>query len=128
MGTGSFGEVEGAPVGDVTLVVSGDVASVRLLSSTGAVLDAMRPSSGVAVLVATGATGLAGSSVVGVDAGGVAVASVATDRSGSGPGPGCSAPAPGTPVPVPTTTTGPTTSTVVAPTATPSLVPATRVP
>ena len=133
--TGSFGEAEGGPVGWVAAVVSGDVASVRLVSSSGAVLDAMTPSSGVVVLAATGAVALAGTSVVGLDAGGATLATGPADQFASSAVPGCSAPSPGPPATTPgsptTTTTGPTTSTVVPSTVVPSSVlpasgPATR--
>jgi hypothetical protein len=140
VGTGSFGGAEGDPVGWVAVVASGDVASVRLESSTGAVLDAMVPSSGMAVLAATGGSGLVGTSVVGVDPGGAVLATVAVGAAPSGVGPGCTSVPPGPPVttpptttPVPTTTTttstttpsstDPTSSTVVPPTAVPNVVP-----
>ncbi len=120
--TGTFGDAEGAPAGFVTAVVSGDVASVRLVSSSGAVLDAMTPSAGVVVLAATGSTALTGTSVVGVDAGGATVATTAADQGTSPEAPGCVTGPTGPPVTPPTTvptgsttTTGPTVSTVVPP-------------
>jgi hypothetical protein len=129
--TGSFGEAEGAPAGWVAVVVSGDVASVRLVSPSGAVLDSMTPSSGVVVLATTGATALAGTSAVALDAGGATVATVATDQAASASGPGCMSTPPVSvpPTTVPgvdptTSTTGPTTSTVVPPSVVPSVEPA----
>lgn len=125
--TGSFGEAEGAPAGFAVVAVSADVTTVRLVSAGGAVLDSMAPSSGVAVLATTGATGLGGTSVVGVDATGGVVATVAVDQ-GTSSSAGCGTTAP---VPVPPTTVPPTTvpqgtspggtvpSTTVPPTAVP---------
>ena len=123
---GSFGEAEGAPVGWVAVVVSGDVASVRLVSATGSVLDAMAPSSGVAVLAATGGSALAGTSVVGVDANGTVLVTVAAVGGSPDSGPGCTTVPPGPPVTVPTTTVPTTTvPTTTVPTTT---VPPTTVP
>jgi len=148
--TGSFGVAEGAPVGFAVVVVPADVASVRLVSSSGAVLDAVTPSSGVVVAATTDASGFAGSSVVGLDAGGATVATVPADAGMTAATGGCGVPTPvptptqtPTPVPTPTpvatvpggtgtttttttTTTGPTTSSMGPQRPTASPVPATR--
>jgi hypothetical protein len=123
LATGSFGEAEGGPVGWVAVLVSGEVASVRLVSSTGAVLDVMTPSTGVVVLAATGATALADTSAVGLDAGGTPVATVPTAQSGSAGAPGCTATPPGPPVPTPTTLPDSTTTTLPVPSTVPQTLP-----
>ncbi len=136
LATDSFGGSEGAASGYVTVVTSPDVTTVRLVSPAGAVLDAMAPASGVAVLAATGATALAGTSVVGLDDTGATVATVATDQLLPAPSPGCVTVSPVVPAPTPSTpsttpgstvpgsTTGPaTTAPGTVPTPVPAVVP-----
>lgn len=132
VGTGTFGEAEGAPTAVAVVAVSPDVTVVRLVSSSGAVLDAMAPTAGIAVMATTGANGLAGTTVVGLDAGGATVATVPSDQGTSNAAGGCGVlppqPTPVTTVPggpVPTTT-GPVTSTVVPPSPPAPVIPATR--
>jgi hypothetical protein len=142
LATGSFGEVEGGPVGWVAVAVGSNVPSVQLVSSTGTVIDATTPASGVVVLAAVGSTVLGDASVVGLSPAGATLATVPVDL-GVTPAPGCSPVTPGPPVTPPTTvpttttgpggsasttTTGPTTSTVVPSTSTTSVGPTTNVP
>jgi molecular chaperone DnaK len=131
LGAGSFGAPEGAPVSWVAVWVGSGVASVHLASG-GNVVDAMAPSSGVVVLAVPGSAGLTGSTVVGVDPSGTALATVSADQA---PGPDASPlcttvppnPSP-TPTPTTTTTTVPTTP-PGPPTTTPgATVPSTTVP
>ena len=95
-------------------MVSSDVVSVRLVSSSGAVLDTMAPSSGVAVLAATGETALAGTSVVGLDAAGATVATVSTAQDAPTASPVCITVSPmpigSVPTTTPVATTGPVTT------------------
>ena len=130
--TGTFGGAEGSPTAYAVVAVSSDVAAVRLVSASGALLDAMAPTAGIAVVATTDGAGLAGATVVGLDAAGTAVATVPSDQGTSAVSGGCTVPtplpAPGATAPggTPTTTTGPTTSTVVPGRALPSIEPATR--
>jgi hypothetical protein len=104
LGTGSFGTVEGAPVGWVAVWVGSGVTSVQL-SVGGTAVDTMAPDGGVVVLATSNDAGLDGASVVGLDQSGATVASapagqVATPDVVSG----C-------PAPISTTPTAPTTTT-----------------
>jgi len=128
LGTGSFGTVEGAPVGWVAVWVGSGVTSVQL-SVGGTAVDTMAPDGGVVVLATSNDAGLDGASVVGLDQSGATVASapagqVATPDVVSG----CPAPISTTPT-APTTTT--TTTTVPggpAPTSTTTTVSGAPVP
>jgi len=132
LGSGSFGEAEGAPAAWVAVLVGSSVTSVHLVTSTGSVLDAMAPASGVAVLAAVGSTALAATSVIGIEQDGTTGA-VPSDQGAGTSGPGCST-VPVVPPPsttTTTTTTGPSTtgSTTATTVPTPStLVPATATP
>jgi len=117
--TGTFGGPEGAPVGYAVLIVSPDVASVRLSSPSGAVLDAMTPASGVVVLATTDPNGLAGTVVEGLDGGGATTAEARGDQGTTTAAGGCAVPMPSPLTTVPsgsgtTSTTGP-----IAPSAAP---------
>ncbi len=122
LGSGSFGLVEGAPVSWVAVSVGGEIATVRLTSG-GTPLDAMAPVSGVVVLTATGGSGLAGASLVGVDQSGATVATTpAVQSAPPGDAGGCppttpppTAPPPTVPATTTTTTAPPTTTTTTAP-------------
>ena len=128
LGVGSFGTAEAAPVGWVAVWVGSAVTSVHL-NSGGSSVDDMAPSSGVVVLAVPGIADLTGSTVVGLDRSGAAVASVPADQlSGSDASGACST----TPIQAPgstttsqppvtrttTSTTTSTTSTTTAPSAT----------
>jgi len=76
---GSFGTAEGAPVGWVAVWVGSGMTSVHLMSG-GTTVDAMAPSSGIAVLAVPGNAELAGATVVGVDQSGAAVTTVSADQ------------------------------------------------
>ena len=125
LGTGSFGSVEGAPVSWVAVSVGGGIATVRLTVG-GTPLDAMAPVSGVVVLTATGGSGLAGASLVGVDQSGATVATTPAVQSVQpGDAGGCppttpppSAPPPTIPATTTTTTAPPATTTTAPPTTT----------
>ena len=130
LGAGSFGTPEGAPVGWVAVWVGSGVASVQLTSG-GTTVDTMAPDAGIVVLAAPRNAELAGATVVGVDQGGTAVATVPADQV---PGPdvsnACTPTTPTTPTttstttpPAPTTTT--TTSAPTAPKTTLPIVPTT---
>jgi hypothetical protein len=126
LGTGSFGQAEGGPVGWVALAVGSNVSSVRLESATGTVVDTMAPISGMVVLAAPGSTVPGGMSVVFITGAGSTVATLPANQ-GMYPAPGCTPVTPIAPVNPPatvpttsiaprvstTTTTDPTTSTVV---------------
>jgi len=108
LGTGSFGTVEGAPVGWVAVWVGSGVTSVQL-SVGGTAVDTMAPDGGVVVLATSNDAGLDGASVVGLDQSGATVASapagqVATPDVVSG----C-------PAPISTAPTAPTTTTTTVP-------------
>jgi hypothetical protein len=119
LGMGSFGTAEGAPVGWVAVWVGSGVASIHL-SSGGTVVDAMAPTSGIAVLAMQGNSELTGATVTGVDQSGAAVATTPADQV---PGPDAANDCTTLPTTPPTTTTtttttDPTTTTTVPPTTT----------
>ena len=116
LGEGSFGVPEGAPVGWVAVWVGSDVASVHLTSG-GTVVDAMAPDAGLVVLAVPGTSDLSGATVVGVDQGGAAVATVPADQS---TGPDVSAACTTSPTTTTTTTVPTTTPTTTTPTTEPT--------
>jgi len=112
--SGSFGSAEGGPAVWVAAEVGAGVASVRLVSATGSVLDAMAPTHGVVVLATSGSDTLTGASLVVLDAAGTTTATVPADQQSGTPR--CATVVPGGPATPSTTTTTlpgspPTTST-----------------
>jgi hypothetical protein len=104
LGTGSFGTVEGAPVGWVAVWVGSGVTSVQL-SVGGTAVDAMAPDGGVVVLATSNNAGLDSASVVGLDQSGATVASAPAGQVAAPDG------VSGCPAPISTTPTAPTTTT-----------------
>jgi hypothetical protein len=106
LGSGSFGVAEGGPAGWVAVEVGTGVSAVHLVAAGGAVVDAMTPSSGLAVLALTGSDPLTGWTVVGLGPSGATVASTpVVQTAGGAPSPGCLVVSPVTPIVTPTTTT-----------------------
>jgi hypothetical protein len=123
LGSGSFGSAEGSPAGWVAVWVGDAVASVQLTDG-GAVVDAMDPVDGVAVLADAGAQGASGDTVVGLGATGAALASQPADQSGV-PDVAAGCPVTATPSTTTTTTTPPTTTTTAPSTTTTTVLPVT---
>ena len=128
LGTGSFGLAEGAPVSWVAVWVGAGIGSVQL-TVNGTAEDAMAPQGGLAVLAEPGASGLAGTSVVGLGPDGATVATAPTQSATLPDGSvGCAVTTPTTPT-TPTNPTNPTNpTTTLPPTTTTTTTPGVAVP